>query len=113
MTHKDMFDEIRLNTFVKRLGLSIDEVEHALSLYAHNKKFDKELDAYVNGKYMLARVFPVGEGGVEFPEVKFEKIDVNNLDAMIFLYENISRISDGYLGDGVRDKMNSDFEKYS
>ena len=38
MTHKDIFDEIRLNTFVKRLGLSIDEVEHALSLYAHNKR---------------------------------------------------------------------------
>ena len=48
MTHKDMFDEIRLNTFVKRLGLSIDEVEHALSLYAHNKKFDKDLDAHYN-----------------------------------------------------------------
>jgi hypothetical protein len=48
MTHKDMFDEIRLNTFVKRLGLSIDEVEHALSLYAHNKRFDKELDEYYN-----------------------------------------------------------------
>ena len=48
MTHKDMFDEIRLNTFVKRLGLSIDEVEHALSLYAHNKRFDKELDEHYN-----------------------------------------------------------------
>ena len=48
MTHKDMFDEIRLNTFVKRLGLSIDEVEHALSLYAHNKTFDKELDEHYN-----------------------------------------------------------------
>jgi len=48
MTHKDMFDEIRLNTFVKRLGLSIDEVEHALSLYAHNKKFDNDLDKHYN-----------------------------------------------------------------
>ena len=48
MTHKDIFDEIRLNTFVKRLGLNIDEVEHALSLYAHNKKFDKELDKHYN-----------------------------------------------------------------
>jgi hypothetical protein len=31
-----------------RLDLSYDEIEHALSLYAHNKKFDKDLDDAYN-----------------------------------------------------------------
>ena len=48
MTHKDIFDEIRLNTFVKRLGLSIDEVEDALIAYVQNKKFDNDLDEVYN-----------------------------------------------------------------
>jgi hypothetical protein len=43
-----MIDEVKLYSLVKRLGLSIDEAEHALSLYAHNKKFDKELDEAYN-----------------------------------------------------------------
>ena len=47
MTH-----ELRLKTklynLLERLDLSYDEAEHALSLYAHNKRFDKELDAHYN-----------------------------------------------------------------
>ena len=48
MTHSSMIDEIKLYSLVQRLGLSIDEAEHALSLYAHNKKFDKDLDDAYN-----------------------------------------------------------------
>jgi hypothetical protein len=44
--------ELRLKTklynLLERLDLSYDEAEHALSLYAHNKRFDKELDAHYN-----------------------------------------------------------------
>ena len=47
MTH-----ELRLKTklynLLERLDLSYDEAEHALSLYAHNKKFDKDLDDAYN-----------------------------------------------------------------
>ena len=48
MTHSSMIDEVKLYSLVQRLGLSIDEAEHALSLYAHNKTFDKELDEHYN-----------------------------------------------------------------
>jgi len=48
MTHSSMIDEVKLYSLVQRLGLSIDEAEHALSLYAHNKKFDKDLDDAYN-----------------------------------------------------------------
>ena len=38
----------KLYSLMGRLDLSYDEIEHALSLYAHNKKFDKELDEAYN-----------------------------------------------------------------
>ena len=38
----------KLYSLMGRLDLSYDEIEHALSLYAHNKKFDKDLDAHYN-----------------------------------------------------------------
>ena len=38
----------KLYNLLERLDLSYDEAEHALSLYAHNKKFDKDLDDAYN-----------------------------------------------------------------
>ena len=38
----------KLYSLMGRLDLSYDEIEHALSLYAHNKKFDKDLDDAYN-----------------------------------------------------------------
>ena len=47
MTHELQLKE-KLYSLMERLGLSYDETEHALSLYAHNKKFDKDLDDAYN-----------------------------------------------------------------
>ena len=47
MTH-ELRLETKLYNLLERLDLSYDEAEHALSLYAHNKRFDKELDAHYN-----------------------------------------------------------------
>ena len=38
----------KLYSLMGRLDLSYDETEHALSLYAHNKRFDKDLDDAYN-----------------------------------------------------------------
>jgi len=38
----------KLYSLMGRLDLSYDEIEHALSLYAHNKRFDKDLDDAYN-----------------------------------------------------------------
>jgi len=38
----------KLYSLMERLDLSYDEIEHALSLYAHNKKFDNDIDKHYN-----------------------------------------------------------------
>ena len=48
MTHRSIFDEIALHTYMQKLGLTVEEAQHAMSLYANNKKFDNELDATYN-----------------------------------------------------------------
>tara|TARA_Y100000310_G_scaffold101034_1_gene98932 strand:+ start:1719 stop:1931 length:213 start_codon:yes stop_codon:yes gene_type:complete len=48
MTHRSIFDEIALHTYMQKLGLTVEEAQEAMSLYANNKKFDNELDATYN-----------------------------------------------------------------
>ena len=48
MTHRSIFDEIALHTYMQKLGLTVDEAQQAMSLYANNKKFDNELDEVYN-----------------------------------------------------------------
>lgn len=48
MTHRSIFDEIALHTYMQKLGLTVEEAQHAMSLYANNKKFDNELDTAYN-----------------------------------------------------------------
>jgi hypothetical protein len=33
---------------MQKLGLTVEEAQHAMSLYANNKKFDNELDTAYN-----------------------------------------------------------------
>ena len=47
MTH-ELRTKTKLYSLLERLDLSYDEAAHALSLYAHNKKFDKDLDDAYN-----------------------------------------------------------------
>jgi len=48
MTHRSIFDEIALHTYMKKLGLTVDEAQEAMSLYANNKKFDNDIDTVYN-----------------------------------------------------------------
>jgi hypothetical protein len=48
MTHRSIFDEIALHTYMQKLGLTVEEAQHAMSLYANNKKFDNELEKAYN-----------------------------------------------------------------
>lgn len=48
MTHRSIFDEIALHTYMKKLGLTVDEAQEAMSLYANNKKFDNDIDNVYN-----------------------------------------------------------------
>ena len=48
MTHRSIFDEIALHTYMNKLGLTVDEAQEAMSLYANNKKFDNDIDNVYN-----------------------------------------------------------------
>ena len=48
MTHRSMFDEIALHTYMQKLRLTVDEAQEAMRLYANDKKFDNELDEVYN-----------------------------------------------------------------
>ena len=48
MTHRSIFEEIALHTYMQKLGLTVDEAQEAMRLYANNKKFDNELDEVYN-----------------------------------------------------------------
>ena len=48
MTHRSIFDEIALHTYMQKLGLTVEEAQHAMSLYVNNKKFDNELEKAYN-----------------------------------------------------------------
>ncbi|WP_162926261.1 hypothetical protein [Teredinibacter purpureus] len=99
------------------LYLHLRDKEHAYDAafeYAFKMtyaEFDALVDEYIRGKYMLGRTFPVGPGAVEFPIVEKTPVDITLDEAMETLFLRISGFSDRFLGEGVRYKMNSDFEK--
>ena len=48
MTHRSIFDEIALHTYMQKLRLTVDEAQEAMRLYANNKKFDNDVDDVYN-----------------------------------------------------------------
>ena len=102
---KKMFQYLML---LKR-GYQTDEIFEALFKTSY-KEFNVVFNEYVRGRTLLARAFPVGKGGVEFPDVVYSRVDSTNRSDLIFLYDAISLMSDDYLGDGVRTQMNADIE---
>ena len=103
---KQMFTYLHL---IKK-GYSVDET-FAYVFDMTFSEFDLLVDEYISGRGMMARTFPKGKGGVEFPSVESNKITISKADAMAYLYEKISLFSDRFLGEGTREKLNTDFEK--
>lgn len=97
--------------YLQKMGYGIDESFSGLFKMSY-KELDQQIDEYISSKYVLARTFPVGEQGVNFPEVQSLMQAVDQREAMVYLFNSISYMSDSFLGFGNRDKMNADFEKY-
>ena len=90
-------------------GYGIDQsFEHVFNL--SYEEFDAQIDAYIDGKFVLARVFEIGKNGIVFPSTPIQTFAISNTQAMSFLYSKISSLSDDFLGDGQREKMNEDIE---
>lgn len=75
------------------------------------KDFDQEVDNYLLSDYVYARVFPMGEGGVEFPSAKIAAITPDQRVALGFLVDKVSYLPEDVLGEGNREQMHKDVEK--
>ncbi len=91
-------------------GYSVDDSFQAVFNMSY-EAFDQQVINYIDSKYMMARIFPLGEGGVEFPAVEHKRIEINKMDAMHFLYAKLSLLANGMLKSNDVEKMNNDFEK--
>lgn len=90
-------------------GYSVDEAFN----YVFDMTFDEldtQVDDYLAGRHVYARVFPRGENGIEFPKVVTKPVETSQHENLVFLYQQISLFSDTFLGEGNREKMNNDFE---
>ncbi len=97
-----------LNLLIK--GLSIDEsFKDAFKMTF--SELDKEVNSYIEGKYIMVRTYSLGEDGLNFPDVEFKKYDITKRDAMGFLYTKISLLSAEHLRDGDFDRLNNDMEE--
>lgn len=90
-------------------GFPVDEsFEHAFDMEFAG--LDDAVDSYINDRYMMARVFPVGEGGVEFPEVAYTAAVLEPREALEFLIPRIVMYSGTFLGPENLEKMYADVE---
>lgn len=81
--------------------------------YAFNMTFeelDERVDDYLNSRFVMARTFPVGAGGIEFPEVPYSARLLDPKEAMQILISKIGLFNDSFLGEGNREKMNADID---
>jgi hypothetical protein len=56
-------------------------------------ELDEQLDRYITGKYVYARVFSTGKGGVEYPEFPFSTKPLERREAMKFLVPRIAMLA--------------------
>ena len=103
---KDMYTYLHL----LHKGYTVDEA----FTYVFDMTFselDEKVNAYIDGKFVMARTFDIGKNGLQFPKAKTQVVDISKDQSMDYLYRKISLFSDNFLGFGNRDKMNADFEK--
>lgn len=91
-------------------GFSVDETfAHVFKMsYA---EFDQEIQDYMFGKYVMARTFPVGKNGIEFPSIAFNVKPIEQRRAMEILFEKIMMLPQPYITNEDRETMYKDLEK--
>jgi len=92
---------------LRHKGYSIDETFE----YVFQMSFielDKEVNDYINGKYMYARNFPIAKNGITFPKISYEKKNIDSEGALSLLIPNILMMSKKTISDKQRKKMLED-----
>lgn len=94
--------------FALNKGYSVDEAFPVIFGKTF-KEFDAEVDDYITGKFVMARTFPRGKEGIQFPPVAAKKIILNQQESMSFLYVNIALLPENFLGRKDREDMENGF----
>jgi hypothetical protein len=76
------------------------------------EELDQRVHDHLNSRFVMARTFNVGKGGVEFPDVTYEAKSLDAREALRILITRIRLFSDSFLGEGNREKMNADVEEF-
>ena len=74
-------------------------------------EFDKNVADYIFGRYVLARTFPIGPGGIEFPETSYTVRKVPQRESMETLFGKIMMLPRNIVSDEDRENMYQDLEK--
>lgn len=102
----------RMYTYLKLLhkGYDIDECFNYAFEMGYSD-FDALVDKYLNGRFVMARTFPIGNGGVEFPRVRYSAARLQADEAMRIIIPKIALFSDSFIGEGNREKMHADIAR--
>ena len=91
-------------------GRGIDEsFEYAFKMTY--EELDQHVDDHLNSRFVMARTFSVGQGGIKFPDVTYEAKSPDAKEALRILIAKIQLFSDSFLGEGNREKMNAAVEE--
>lgn len=91
-------------------GFSVDETFAHVFKMTH-AELDKEVDEYMFSKYVMARTFPVGGDGIQFPEVKHTVAKVESRKALGTIATKLIMLPPNFLNNEERENMYSDIEK--
>lgn len=88
-------------------GFSIEE-SFAYVFKMSFADLDEQVYEYINGRFVMARMFDVGEGGIVFPDTPVQQVDFSKRQALTFLYDKISVLGSSVLTQESVTQMNND-----
>jgi tetratricopeptide (TPR) repeat protein len=76
------------------------------------RELDVEVYQYLSKWALTGLAFRLGEGGVQFPEVAYQNNSIAKQDAMEILFEKLTMLSEGFLGDGEHKALFAGMERF-
>ena len=102
--------QLRQYLYALKKGFPVDESFKAVFEVSY-ADIDAEVDKYLNGKFVSARVFPMGGDGVVFPEFSVKANKISSREALERLIPWLQMISSAFISDEDKQRMYEDLEK--
>ncbi len=97
--------------YLLKKEMAVDEA-FSIAFKTTYSEFDDAVHKYVSKWTMTALSYRLGKGGVEFPVVEYRNNHIAKKDAMGFMYAKLSKISEGFLGEGEQKRLYAGMETY-